>query len=136
MINRPNFELKSINSILYLLEIGNDFYRINEYLIMFFYIYRKARESFCLIEITAEIHVVNILKLKILIEIYILNIKKIFINFRIRTLAINIIPEFSANIRTIRKNIKTFKIIVNSRKKNHSVKYYKRNPDTDEEEIK
>jgi hypothetical protein len=42
--------------------------------------------------------------------------KKIFINFRIRTLAINIIPEFSTNIRTIRKNIKIIKIVVNSRK--------------------
>jgi hypothetical protein len=45
------------------------------------------------------------------------NIKKIFINFRIRTLAIDIIPEFSANIRAIRKNIKIIKIVVNSRKK-------------------
>jgi hypothetical protein len=46
-----------------------------------------------------------------------MNIEKIFINFRIRTLAINIIPEFSANIRAIRKNIKIIKIVVNSRKK-------------------
>jgi hypothetical protein len=44
------------------------------------------------------------------------NIKKIFIDFRIRTLAINIIPEFSTNIRTIRKNIKIIKIVVNFRK--------------------
>jgi hypothetical protein len=40
-----------------------------------------------------------------------------FINFRIRTFAINIIPEFSANIRAIRKNIKIIKTIMNSRKK-------------------
>jgi hypothetical protein len=46
----------------------------------------------------------------------IVNIKKIFINFRIRTLAINIIPKFNTNIRTIRKNIKIIKIVVNSRK--------------------
>jgi hypothetical protein len=45
------------------------------------------------------------------------DIKKIFINFRIRTFVINIIPKFSANIRTIRKNIKIIKIVVNSRKK-------------------
>jgi hypothetical protein len=45
------------------------------------------------------------------------DIKKIFINFRIRTLIINIISKFSANIRAIRKNIKIIKIVVNSRKK-------------------
>jgi hypothetical protein len=85
-------------------------------MIISFYVYGKARESFYLIEITAEIHVVNILKLKTLIAIDIVNIKKIFINFRIRTLAINIIPEFSTNIRAIRKNTKIIKIVVNSRK--------------------
>jgi hypothetical protein len=72
-----------MNSILYLREIGNNLYYINEYIIISFYIYRKARESLYLIEITAEIHVVNILKLKILIAIDIVNIEKIFINFRI-----------------------------------------------------
>jgi hypothetical protein len=46
-----------------------------------------------------------------------MNTEKIFINFRIRTLAINIISRFSTNIRTIRKNIKIIKIVVNSRKK-------------------
>jgi hypothetical protein len=46
-----------------------------------------------------------------------MNIKKIFIDFRIRTLVINIISEFNTNIRTIRKNIKIIKIVVNSRKK-------------------
>jgi hypothetical protein len=45
-----------------------------------------------------------------------MDIKKIFINFRIRTFIIDIIPEFSANIRAIRKNIKIIKIVVNSRK--------------------
>jgi hypothetical protein len=83
---------------------------------MFFYVYGKIRKSFYLIEITAEIHVVNIFKLKILIAIDIVNIEKIFINFRIRTLAIDIISEFSTNIRAIRKNIKIIKIVVNSRK--------------------
>jgi hypothetical protein len=102
-----------MNSILYLREIGNDFYRINEYIIISFYIYRTARESFYLIEIIAEIHVVNIFKLKMLIAINIVNIKKIFINFRIRTFAIDIISEFSTNIRAIRKNIKIIKIVVN-----------------------
>jgi hypothetical protein len=52
-----------------------------------------------------------------LIAIDIVNIKKIFIDFRIRTLVINIISGFSANIRAIRKNIKIIKIVVNSRKK-------------------
>jgi hypothetical protein len=51
-----------------------------------------------------------------LIAIDIIDTKKIFIDFRIRTLAIDIIPKFSANIRAIRKNIKIIKIIVNSRK--------------------
>jgi hypothetical protein len=106
-----------MNSILYLRRIGSDLYRINEYMIIFLYVYRNARKLFYLIKITAEIHVVNIFKLKILIAINIVNIKKIFINFRIRTLVINIIPKFSTNIRTIRKNIKIIKIIVNSRKK-------------------
>jgi hypothetical protein len=105
-----------MNSILYLREIGNNFYRINEYMIIFFYVYRKAREFFYLIEIIVEIYVVNIFKLKILIAIDIIDTEKIFIDFRIRTLAINIIPEFSANIRTIRRNIKIIKIVVNSRK--------------------
>jgi hypothetical protein len=82
-----------------------------------FYIYRKTRKSSYLIEITAEIHVVNILKLKILIAIDIVDIEKIFINFRIRTLVIDIILEFSTNIRAIRKNIKIIKIVVNFRKK-------------------
>jgi hypothetical protein len=86
-------------------------------MIIFFYIYRKAREFFYLAEIIAEIHVIDNFKLKILIAIDIVDIKKIFINFRIRTLAINIIPEFSANIRAIRKNIKIIKIVVNFRKK-------------------
>jgi hypothetical protein len=44
------------------------------------------------------------------------NTKKIFIDFRIRTFAIDIIPKFSTNIRAIRKNIKIIKIVVNSRK--------------------
>jgi hypothetical protein len=52
-----------------------------------------------------------------LIAIDIVNIEKIFINFRIRTLAINIISEFSTNIRAIRKNIKIIKTVVNFRKK-------------------
>jgi hypothetical protein len=60
---------------------------------------------------------VNIFKLRMLIAIDIVDIEKIFINFRIRTLAINIIPKFSTNIRAIRKNIKIIKIVVNSRKK-------------------
>jgi hypothetical protein len=106
-----------MNSILYLRGIGNNLYRINKYIIISFYVYRKAREFFYLIEIIAEVHVVNIFKLKILIAIDIVNIKKIFIDFRIRTFAINIIPEFSTNIRAIRKNIKIIKIVVNSRKK-------------------
>jgi hypothetical protein len=106
-----------MNSILYLCGIGSDLYRINKYMIIFFYVYGKTRESSYLIEITAEIHIVNILKLKILIAINIVNIEKIFINFRIRTLAIDIISEFSANIRAIRKNIKIIKIVVNFRKK-------------------
>jgi hypothetical protein len=86
-------------------------------MIIFFYVYRKTRESFYLIEIIVEIHVVNILKLKMLIAIDIVNIEKIFIDFRIRTLVINIISGFSANIRAIRRNIKIIKIVVNSRKK-------------------
>jgi hypothetical protein len=86
-------------------------------MIMSFYVYRKARKLFCLIEIIAEVHVVNIFKLKMLIAINIVNTEKIFIDFRIRTLAINIIPEFSTNIRAIRKNIKMIKIVVNFRKK-------------------
>jgi hypothetical protein len=106
-----------MNSILYLREIGNNFHCINEYIIISFYIYEKARESSYLIEIIAEIHVVNILKSKILIAIDIVNTEKIFINFRIRTLAIDIILEFSANIRAIRKNIKMIKIVVNFCKK-------------------
>jgi hypothetical protein len=85
-------------------------------MIIFFYVYRKARKSFYLIEIIAEIHVMNIFKLKILIAIDIVNIEKIFIDFRIRMFAINSIPEFSTNIRAIRKNIKIIKIVVNSRK--------------------
>jgi hypothetical protein len=52
-----------------------------------------------------------------LIAIDIVKTKKIFINIRIRIFAINIIPEFSANIRAIRKNIKIIKIVLNSRKK-------------------
>jgi hypothetical protein len=52
-----------------------------------------------------------------LIAINIVNTKKIFINFRIRTLAINIIPEFSTNIRAIYRNIKIIKIVIISRKK-------------------
>jgi hypothetical protein len=52
-----------------------------------------------------------------LIAIDIVDIEKIFIDFRIRTPAINIISEFSTNIRAIRKNIKIIKIVVNSRKK-------------------
>jgi hypothetical protein len=106
-----------MNSILYLREIENNLHRINEYMVIFFYINKKARESFYLIEIIAEVYIVNIFKLKILIAINIVNIEKIFINFRIRTFAINIILEFSANIRAIRKNIKIIKIIVNFRKK-------------------
>ena len=86
-------------------------------MIIFFYIYRKARESFYLIKIIAEIHIINIFKLKILIAIDIVNIKKIFIDFRIRTFVIDIISEFNTNIRAIRKNIKIIKIVVNSRKK-------------------
>jgi hypothetical protein len=62
---------------------------------MFFYVYRKIRKSFYLIEIIVEIHVVNIFKLKILIAIDIVDIKKIFIDFRIRTLVINIILKCS-----------------------------------------
>jgi hypothetical protein len=66
-----------------------------------------------------------------------MDIKKKFINFRIRTLVIDIILGFSKNIRAIRKNIKIIKIFVNSRKKkNYFVKYYKRNPDTDKKEIR
>jgi hypothetical protein len=98
-------------------EIGNNFHRTNEYIIIFFYVYEKARKSSYLIEIIAEIHVVNIFKLKILIAIDIVDIKKIFINFRIRTLAINTISKFSTNIRAIRKNIKIIKTVVNFRKK-------------------
>jgi hypothetical protein len=78
-------------------------------MIISFYIYGKTRESSYLAEITAEIHVVNILKLKMLIAIDIVDTEKIFIDFRIRTLAIDIIPEFNTNIRTIRKNIKIIK---------------------------
>jgi hypothetical protein len=85
-------------------------------MIIFFYVYRKTRESLYLTEIIAEVHVVNTFKSKILIAINIVNTKKIFINFRTRTLAINIIPEFNTNIRTIRKNIKIIKTVVNSRK--------------------
>jgi hypothetical protein len=106
-----------MNSILYLRGIRNNLYRINEYIIIFFYIYGKARKSFYLIKIIAEIHVVNILKLKILIAINIVDTEKIFIDFRIRTLAINIISKFNTNIRAIRRNIKIIKIVVNSRKK-------------------
>jgi hypothetical protein len=105
-----------MNSILYLREIGNDLHRTNEYIIISFYVYGKTRESLCLIEIIAEIHVVNILKLKILIAIDIVDIEKIFINFRIRIFIIDIILEFSTNIRAIRKNIKIIKIVVNFRK--------------------
>jgi hypothetical protein len=85
-------------------------------MIISFYVYRKARRSFYLIEIIAEIHVVDIFKLKILIAIDIVDIKKIFINFRIRTLVIDIISEFNTNIRAIRKNIKIIKIVINFRK--------------------
>jgi hypothetical protein len=106
-----------MNSILYLREIESDLHYINKYIIIFFYIYRKIRESFCLIKITAEIYVVDIFKLKILIAIDIVNIEKIFINFRIRTLAIDIIPEFSINFREIRRNIRIIKIVMNFRKK-------------------
>jgi hypothetical protein len=70
-----------------------------------------------LVEIIAEIHIIDIFKLKILIAIDIVNIKNIFINFRIRTLAIDIISKFSTNIRAIRKNIKIIKIVVNFLKK-------------------
>jgi hypothetical protein len=52
-----------------------------------------------------------------LIAIDTVDIKKIFIDFRIRTFVINIISEFNTNIRTIRKNIKMIKIVINSRKK-------------------
>jgi hypothetical protein len=96
---------------------SRNIYRINKYIIMSFYVYRKARESFCLIEIIAEIHVVNIFKLKILIAIDIVDTEKIFIDFRIRRFVINIILEFSTNIRAIRKDIKIIKIVVNFRKK-------------------
>jgi hypothetical protein len=87
-------------------------------MIISFYVYGKARESSYLAEIIAEVHVVDIFKLKMLIAINIVNTEKIFINFRIRTLAINIIPKFSTNIRAIRKNTKIIKIVVNFRKKN------------------
>jgi hypothetical protein len=71
---------------------------------------------FYLIEIIAEIHVVNIFKLKILIAIDIVDTEKIFIDFRIRIFVIDIISGFSTNIRAIRKNIKIIKIVVNFRK--------------------
>jgi hypothetical protein len=89
-----------MNSILYLREIGNDFYRINEYIIIFFYIYGIVRESSYLTEIIAEVHVVDIFKLKILIAINTVNIKKIFINFRIRTLFINFLMNFNRFLKT------------------------------------
>jgi hypothetical protein len=106
-----------MNSILYLREIGSDFHRINEYIIISFYIYGIVRESFYLVEITAEVHVVDTLNSKRLIAIDIMDIEKMFIDFRIRTLSIGIIPGFSTNIRAIRKNIKMIKIVVNFRKK-------------------
>jgi hypothetical protein len=86
-------------------------------MIIFFYVYGKARESLYLAEIIAEIHVVGIFKLKMLIAIDIVNTEKIFIDYRIWTLAINIILKFSTNIRAIRRNIKMIKIVVNFRKK-------------------
>jgi hypothetical protein len=52
-----------------------------------------------------------------LIAIDVVNTKKIFINLWNRTLSINIIPEFSTNIRILRKNIKIIKIVINFRKK-------------------
>jgi hypothetical protein len=57
-----------MNSILYLREIRNDLHRINEYIIIFFYIYRKIVEFFCLIEIIAEIYVVDVLKSKMFVK--------------------------------------------------------------------
>jgi hypothetical protein len=86
-------------------------------MIISFYIYGKVWKSFYLIEIIIKVYVIDILKLKILIAINIVNIKKIFIDFRIRTLVINIISKFNTNIRAIRKNIKIIKIVVNFRKK-------------------
>jgi hypothetical protein len=105
-----------MNSIIYLRGIGNDFHRINEYIIIFFYVYKTVRESPYLAEIIAEIYVVDALKSKILITINVVDTEKIFINFRNRTFSINIIPKFSKNIRAIRRNIKIIKIVINSRK--------------------
>jgi hypothetical protein len=45
------------------------------------------------------------------------NTEKIFINFRNQTFFIDIILEFSMNIRIIRKIIKIIKIVMNFRKK-------------------
>jgi hypothetical protein len=59
----------------------------------------------------------NLFKLKILIGIDIVDIEKIFINFRIRTFAIDTILKFNINIRAIRKNMKIIKIVVIFRKK-------------------
>jgi hypothetical protein len=106
-----------MNSILYLPGIRNDLHHINKYIIIFFYIYGKIAESFYLVEIIIEIHVVDVLKLKILITIDVVNIEKIFIDFRNRTFFINTILGFNTNIRIFRKNTKIIKIIINFRKK-------------------
>jgi hypothetical protein len=66
-----------MNSILYLRGIGSDFHHINEYVIIFFYVYRKIRESSYLIEITAEVYVMNIFKLRMLIAIDIVDIENV-----------------------------------------------------------
>jgi len=108
-VNRPDCEIHRINVLLSFRGIGLKTYQSNEYVVISFYISGYIDEEIPLIKITAEVHIVDHLNVKMLIGIDVIDIEEMIIDFVYRSL---IFDDVRTDIHVHAKdNVKTRQVI-------------------------
>ncbi len=110
--NRPDCEIYRTDISLSLRGIDSKTYQSNEYVVIPFYIPGYIDGEIQLIEIIAEVHIVDHLKTKILIDIDLIDTEEMIIDFIHRSLTFGDVLNFRTDIHVHAKdNVKIQRII-------------------------
>ena len=92
-------------------------YIIDDYLLLFMYVKKQIDDQFVVVHFRREIHVINNLKIKLLLKINVINSKRIMIDLNQRQLFIKNCQNLTIKLKIIVKNNVKIRRVIKIKKK-------------------
>lgn len=112
VIRRFDLQILHIKDFIWVREIGSNRYLTDEYVFLDFYIIGRIQGRPTIVYITREVHVVDSLKVKMLIGVNVFKSESIIFNFRRKILIIKSCQNLIADIHVfIKDNIRVRRVV-------------------------